>query len=1067
MRNLFFLFATVIALAAPPTVTCSGTDAAGEPRGVGSIGKYTAQFNCTISATGYYSRIEYGTTSGVYPDRSKTGWNVTADTVTQTTQIRMSLGGLKPGTTYYARAAAHPNQGNLTDVGYSSEMTFTTLPETTPDPSFPSPPATTWTPTINTSGYTSVLLKRCPSGYACANGAVPAAGVADNDLLSTILAAVPYGTVIEAPLGLDVNVEIDSSGGGSGGYRLPAKAVQGGKSGVDDPTHQWIVLQTQGCDSSASLPPPGARIDTTFSGKAAIFRTTAQSSLHAQHFEAKDVAAHHYAIRCLELAFPSPASDEVSPVAYNHAIYLSKNNSPSTALKYFVIDRNIISGATGLQRVYGGIYCGADYCSVTGNDLRIHIWRLASIPTGTPTVGGTGTRTLTVPSGSTYKIRSTDGSANGCASGATATVTSLGTTGKYVFTLGASGCKLYFDNRAVSLASCTNCTGVGAAADPTGTTPSNEYTYIFGSFSSAGAMSLDTIVNSYDYYAPNQGAITFGMELGSYAIGPFDFENNYISANGIGWYADGAYGGSAYDPNDGIVRRNWFNLPPSYQWNHASTNGLRYYNRQHLEWKRGRRWLVAGNRFSGNISQQNQGPSIFLSGRGNYLTSDGGPLNGANLGNGISDFEIRSNIISHGASGWDCSFNQARQGDAVPPQRIQFENNLLYGLSMFTHSAPGAAALSTPYFSSISACQEILYRNNTHGVSAGTFPGIVALGGNDIRGTLRMVDNIFYYSKGDTLCSREGVLVDDSAYDNPTYPRLPAVSGGTPAALIDSMFATVAGGAVTARNTVSNNVMVGGVCTVDSVSSVDLSQAETTTAAAGWKSGNLWPSGATMAARETAAGITSPSTYDFRLTTSSPYVRAAANLFDPIGANIPKLLADLGIVQDISVAAGYQSITARYLAPDTRACSLDVSSNSGSTWTRATDAGGARQRTVSVTGLTASTAYTWRLLCYYQQVNDGRQWDNWPTSQLTTGSVTTAPSNTMTLSVAYNLSAITGATKARITVYMADGSSTVTTCTSSPCSVAFTRSAVESRMDALSAADAVLVTGDRQAVTLQ
>lgn len=1060
MRILVFLLAAPL-FAVVPTVTCTGTDSEGITRGAQYIGTSYVQINCSTDIVAQFSAIEYDVDSGApYAYRTKTVSTGAADPAFSRTgmQIRMALGGLAPGTTYYARARAHPNAGNLTDVGYSAEFSFTTAAEPSVYPPFPTLPTEWSVPAIDTSGYIVVTLKRCTSGFPCANGAVPAAGVANEDTLQTIINAAPYGTVIQAPVGLDVNVE-SVPGDGNRGYLFPAKAVQAGKSGVNDPTHDYIVIETVGCNAGSNFPPQGSRIDETYIDKLAVFRATALASSHAQHFESKNVASHHYAIRCLNLEYPTrAAADLINPDAYLQAINVGKDNSPSTVNRYFVFDRIYIPGTVGTRRVTGGIYCGAEYCAVVGSHIQTSIWWIYDIPSGTPTAGGTGNKTLTVPgsSAATFRQKATD-ALQGCASGATVVVAPAGATaGNFVFTLGASGCKFYYDTRSLTLTSCTNCTGVGAASDPNSVIPNNEFGYFVGTSATNGALTITDIRTTDASYSPP--ATSIAVESGAYNAGPMVVENSYLEAPGIGFYLDAAYGGPAYDTS-GVIRRSWFNLLPRYQYGNAASDGYKYHNRQHLEWKRGNGWAVQGNRFSGDFAYQNEAPSIFISGRGIYTPQ---------MGNTAANFLIRSNIISHSPSGWDCTNNANQYLDPVPPHNILFENNLLYAINAFEHSARGVGVLNNSYYTAYVGCQDVLYRNNTHGLSLGTAPVISLLGGNDVRsGKLTMTDNIFYYSQGDTGCSRYGAVVDDSNYTGTAYPRLPAISGASTALAFDSEFAQLTGGTVSSNNSITNNLMIGGKCSVDANNITDLNQASTTAMEADWKSGNLWPAGNTLALRETVAGFTAASSYNYQLLPTSPYARASANKFNPIGADLTTLAYEQGIVQNITVVAGYQSITARYLAPDRRACSLDVSSDSGTTWTRATDAGGAQQRTVSVTGLTASTAYSWRLLCYYAQVNDGRQWDNWPASQLTTGSVTTSGSNTMTLSVKYNLSGISGATKARITVYKADGSTTTTTCTASPCSVAFTKSAVDYKLDALSNTDVVLSTGDRQAVTLQ
>jgi len=1061
----FLLLILSVCIYAQPTVTCTGTDAQGEPRGANYIGSTYAQINCTISGTPYYSWVEYGTSTGVYPDRTKTVSNMEGNGQTPSVQIRLAMGGLKASTLYYVRAGAQPNVDNRTGAGYSAEFTFTTLAEDAVSPPYPTM-ATPYTPgAINTAGYTVVTLKRCASGFACADGAVASLGIANEATLQAVYDAATYtnGTLIQAPVGLDTNVEFVAADGNRG-YNLPSKAVQAGKSGIDDATHNWIVTETAGCDTTANFPPFGSRIDPTFAGKTWTLRATTPSS-RGQHFEAPSNAGitHHYAFRCLNLETPTPGATEANPFTYKHAIYISQNALPEPNLKYFIIDRVIVAGttATGPKRQYGGLHSGAAYTSIIGSDVRTGIWLQWQMPTASITIGGTGNRTITLGSGSGAEMKVTATSnVLGCSSGAVAVVTSLGATGKWVLAMTPSGCKFYYSAAAVTLSSCTNCTGSSFAGDPdVETIAIDEFPYSRGTFSSAGAMSLTYTASGFaSLGAPTWGGgsydLAFGIEVGSYDVGPFTIQNNYVETPGIGFYLDSGYGGYAYDTVNGLTRMNWFNLPPQYQWNHASTNGRNYKNRQHWEIKRGRQWLVVGNRFTGLTAETNAGPSIFLSGRPNYLP---------NIGNMIADIEIRSNVIAHAPQGWDCSVNNPRSADPVPNARIWFHNNSLYSINSFLHSAPSGSKLNSSYYAAFSACQDVRINNNTHGLSVGLGPVISLIGGDDLRGGKHAVtDNVFYASKGDSGCSRF-LLINDSTAINTTYPSLPAVSGADAKAIWDSYFASVAGGVVTATNIFSNNVMVGGKCSVDASNISDLSQVDTTALASAWKTGNLWPAGNTLALRESAAGF---STATNSMLPTSPYYRASANKFNAIGHNPQVLTQEMGIVTGISISPGATFVTATYLAPDTRACRLDVTANGGTTWSSTTDAGGSPYRVTSVAGLLVSTAYTWRLLCYYQQVNDGRQWDDWATSQITAGSTTTLASSGGSRTVTYVLPAVTGASKYQIVFTLADGTtSTATSCTASPCTVSFPATAVLMRPNILSAADAVLLTGSLIAVT--
>jgi len=79
-----------------------------------------------------------------------------------------------------------------------------------------------------------------------------------------------------------------------------------------------------------------------------------------------------------------------------------------------------------------------------------------------------------------------------------------------------------------------------------------------------------------------------------------------------------------------------------------------------------------------------------------------------------------------------------------------------------------------------------------------------------------------------------------------------------------------------------------------------------------------------------------------------------------------------------------------YMAPDAKACSVDVTAD-GQRWIRTMDGGGARSRSVTVTGLLNGTTYQSRILGYYQQQNDGVLYTDYSPDQITVATFITLP----------------------------------------------------------------------------
>jgi hypothetical protein len=147
-----------------------------------------------------------------------------------------------------------------------------------------------------------------------------------------------------------------------------------------------------------------------------------------------------------------------------------------------------------------------------------------------------------------------------------------------------------------------------------------------------------------------------------------------------------------------------------------------------------------------------------------------------------------------------------------------------------------------------------------------------------------------------------------------------------------------------------------------------------------------------------------------------------------IGANVTTVNQAAGVVQGISVTNGPASLGFSYVAPDSRACSVDISSD-GTTWTRMTDNGGGFQRSLTFSGLTANTSYHYRILCYFDQ---SASYEFLP-SEVTSGTATTTTSIATAVYQTFTLPS--GASKAVFSFVDSNGSTVNQTCSSSPCSV--------------------------------
>jgi hypothetical protein len=122
------------------------------------------------------------------------------------------------------------------------------------------------------------------------------------------------------------------------------------------------------------------------------------------------------------------------------------------------------------------------------------------------------------------------------------------------------------------------------------------------------------------------------------------------------------------------------------------------------------------------------------------------------------------------------------------------------------------------------------------------------------------------------------------------------------------------------------------------------------------------------------AGWLSYSKQDFHVT--SKYCSGCANPATDgkdVGADLDALQAAQGKVTLIGVPEAHLASTSAvvsFVAPDSMGCPVDVSASDPAvitSFTRASDAGGARPRNVTLSGLTSGTVYHYRVNCAVEQ----------------------------------------------------------------------------------------------------
>lgn len=556
--------------------------------------------------------------------------------------------------------------------------------------------------------------------------------------------------------------------------------------------------------------------------------------------------------------------------------------------------------------------------------------------------------------------------------------------------------------------------------------PSTSQYYFVGSFSGGTFVMTGSVADSTNpSIFPVDKPIGTFINPGSSGI----YRNNYQQALGQSIYSD-----TIGIENDISLDHNYLYFPRSKMRNSASWNGYGYTNRNAIEPKQGLRWAITGNIIDGTAAYQNAGNGIYIAGSWNGTFS-----------NGTQDFTITNNILRHVSTG----IQLAGGGAQAPPDsptgyRFDISNNLVVDLNRWSYSGGpvGYTGFAAGPISAYPMMTDLNIHNNTFGPGYGGGPAIFEFGGASCGSTvmgegLRFSNNLIFANKGPSLDYWLAVDIGVQASGGancggpqytlfPANPRLPD-SNGTWTQQFDSAWVQKASSSVPSWVTGPNTVAFWETCSAQNTCASTGTSAINTAVAAWPDAISGFPLQSTTALRSSAIGLPSLS-----VSSGVPTDYAAPpSPYNPgtNGVNMQTLLSATGIVQQIAVYPSATVLTFKYLAPDASACSVDVSPDAGVTWTRFTDAGGSRGRSLNATSLTAATAYQYRIQCYFDQ---SATYEFLP-SQITSATVTTSVVAGRTPKIGFTLPA--GASKASVTMTPFSGSPVVTACASSPCTL--------------------------------
>ena len=413
--------------------------------------------------------------------------------------------------------------------------------------------------------------------------------------------------------------------------------------------------------------------------------------------------------------------------------------------------------------------------------------------------------------------------------------------------------------------------------------------------------------------------------IGGVGPGPYTATNNWIEGAGLIWHHDDS-GTDHYVRGDYNYTRNTFKTPFKYMYGGPVSDGLRYFLRQPIEWKSGRRIGLYGNVFDGAWVEVTPA-SVFVA-----FTS-------VNL-LGITDVDAQNNTFKHGPG----LMNVPQVIDGGGPQtkptnRFRFKNNLAWDIGSSSYWVPsgGASAPTGWVFEGPAGGEDVIVDHNTIVGNTGRAPAIFWLFDSNVEG-VQVTNNFFYLSSGN-----QGIAQDGSTATN-------ACTNLLGKALADCKF--------TPSYVWTNNVMM----------SPDANQA---TVQSWWPSlHNYIPSDMSL----NSAGWLNYSKQDFHVNTKyCSGCASPANDSKDVGADLEALHVAQGKVTLVGVPDAHLTSTSAvvsFVAPDSMGCTVDYSASDPSvisTFTRVSDAGGQRSRNISLTGLTPATVYHYRVNCAVEQ----------------------------------------------------------------------------------------------------
>jgi len=910
----------------------------------------------------------------------------------------ISVTGLKPGTLYHIAGQSSPDNGST--FCPAVEATFTTLPFTGIVP--PIPPATfnPSVPTVTGKDYT-LGSGPCTDLQTCLNLAVPGDGIGIPPGLPAVVSVnltpprnpnaisitnVNGGTSTFTANGhgltngTQIHVGVDD-------YLVPSPINKGQTYSVVNATTNTFQISLDGTNpltlldaglgsiyvirwpisqnyilihSTASpslLPPNGVRLDPA-AYKNALGKIVWASPVTFQGLLtlAKSLSSYLYFKNIWWTTAPNAPPTETDPTPYYKLVDTGSQSD------HVVFDQNYFSPSPAPDRLNVAVNWGGTNQAIINSVFdNIAYWR----PTRTGPASTVGSNSITIPT-MTFNYPTAGNVRSTCTVASPTAMTFGGASGPFYVYFTIAPCAL-----TVSATTGTTVAGSGFTlinsdvpaypVDGAGNLTVLEIGHGNWSGSSVSFSDEPCIYAPCISHNDAEAAAPVALLDGP---GPFNFSNNsYSGGGGIIGLAKDEYIGSACfgglhvcpPANNALnltIERNTIQWDPAYIISSPSWNGSWWFGRNALEFKQGSRIRINGNIIGPTYAGVANGECMDL-----FTFYDLTPKNQSNV-QSTDDVDFENNTCFYNASGISATGPAVGSGTTVPKsmQRLQFSNNLFLNVDGYTQNPLPSNSSNQGRGMLLTGIESVTVTHNTWSGNRGFTSGCVANVINVFAG-VNISNNICdWNSDGPNALS-----FSTFGQSNVPNPSPPGLTFGT-------SFLT----SPTLNNvTWARNVVLCQWSSSNPATQVDITNSACSANAALYPAGTYFPnSGSTLASRIAAIHWYDPANGNFRLNYQSPYIsgaRASSDGMD-IGVDMNALEAAQGKVTNVhAYGTTATSTTVAFTAPDATGCTVDYGtdnfpSGTGS-WTRLSNAGGQRVQTVTLTGLTTGTTYTYRVNC--------------------------------------------------------------------------------------------------------